>query len=117
MSDVTTVSDATTEFFESLRDRGHEPLLGRANGTFRFELANGEKPERWLVAVDKGDITVSRAARKADCTIYADRALFNRIAAGEVNVWTAVLRGALAVEGDPELLVMFQRILPEPRER
>ena len=43
-----------------------------------------------------------------------DRALFQRLANGEVNAMAALLRGAIAVEGDPQLLVMFQRLLPGP---
>jgi hypothetical protein len=33
---------------------------------------------------------------------------------GEVNAMAAYLRGELILEGDPELLVLFQRVLPGP---
>jgi putative sterol carrier protein len=95
------VADATTDLFESLRTRGHEPLLEQAQGTMRFELGDG-RVERWTVAIDRGDVTVSRARRKADCTVRADTQLFEDIASGKVNAMAAVLRGALSVEGDPD---------------
>jgi putative sterol carrier protein len=37
------------------------------------------------------------------------------MAAGKVNAFAAVLRGAIKIEGDPRLLVLFQRLFPGPR--
>jgi putative sterol carrier protein len=108
------MTDATTDFFDGLARRGHEPLLGKAKGTMRFEVVNGGETERWLLAVDKGDITVSHKNVGADVTLRADKALFEAIAAGKVNATAAVLRGELAIEGDWELMVLFQRLLPGP---
>jgi putative sterol carrier protein len=112
--------DATTEFFQELGERGHEPLLEKATGTIRFELTNGKRKARWLVTVKKGDITVSHANSRADCVVRADHELTNQIVTGEVNAMAAMLRGAISVEGKPELLVLFQRLFPGPpgsRER
>ena len=106
--------DATATFFDELGARGHEPLLEKATGKFRFELTNGRRKERWLVTVEKGDITVSHANARADCVIRTDRGLFERLVTGEENAMAAMLRGAVGVEGRPELLVLFQRILPAP---
>jgi hypothetical protein len=106
------ITDATTDFFAQLGGRGHEPLLRKAKGTVRFELADGKRVDRWFVTVDKGDLTVSRKNVAADCTLRADKPLFDGIATGEVNAMAAVLRGAMAIEGNPELLVLFQRLFP-----
>jgi putative sterol carrier protein len=108
------MADATTEFFDVLARRGHEPMLEKVRATIRFDFANGGRTERWLVSVDKGDLAVSRRNAKADCVIRTDRALFQRLVNGEVNAMAALLRGAIAVEGDPQLIVMFQRLLPSP---
>jgi len=108
------MTDATTEFFDGLARRGHEPLLGKATGTMRVELVNGKETERWLLTVDKGDVTVSHKNAGADVTLRTDKASFEGIAGGKVNATAAVLRGELAVEGDWELLVLFQRLLPGP---
>ena len=106
--------DPIAQFFEQVASRGHEPLLEKAKGTFRIDLASGKQVERWLLIVDRGDVAVSRRNAAADCVIRCDRALFARIAAGEANAMAAVIRGEVGVEGDLGLLATFQRLLPGP---
>ena len=103
--------------FEELARRGHEPLLGKISGTIRFEIVNGKHTERWLVSIDKGDVSVSRKNVRADCTFHADKAVFERLASGEMNAMAAFLRGDIVLDGDSELLVPFQRLLPGPPRR
>jgi putative sterol carrier protein len=66
------------------------------------------------VAIEKGDLTVSRKRARADCVARADAELFEAIVKGEMNPMAALLRGSMHVEGDPELLVLFQRLFPGP---
>ena len=108
------MTDATAEFFDGLARRGHERSLEKTSGTMRVELVNGKRTERWLVAIDRGDISVSHRNVAADFTLRADKALFARIAGGELNATAAVLRGEVAAEGNWELMVLFQRLLPGP---
>ena len=108
------MTDATTQFFEELGRRGHEPLLEKATGKFGFELQDNGRTDSWLVDVDKGDVTVSHKRGAADCMLRAEKAVFDGVAGGEVNATAAVLRGALALEGDWELMVLFQRLFPSP---
>jgi putative sterol carrier protein len=108
------MTDATTEFFEDLDARGHEPLLEKATGTLRIELSNGKRRAPWLVTVKKGDVTVSHANAKADCVVRMDQALFEQIVTGRENATAALLRGLVTVEGKPQLLVLFQRLFPGP---
>jgi putative sterol carrier protein len=108
------MTDATGEFFEDLAARGHEPLLERATGALRIELSNGKRRARWLVTVKKGDVTVSHANAKADCVVRMDQALFEQMITGKKNATAALLRGLVAVEGNPQLLVLFQRLFPGP---
>jgi predicted lipid carrier protein YhbT len=106
------------EFFEELGQREHEPLLAKVTGRVRFDLVAAGRPDRWLVSVNKGDTTVLHKGGPADCTVRADRALFERLCRGEENALAAVLRGALVCSGDVELLFAIQRIFPgPPRER
>lgn len=112
MKNTAALSDPTAEFFESLRRRGHEPRLRRATGTFRFELVDGKKIDRWHVSISKGDLTVSRRGGAADCVLRSDRALFDRLASGDLNGVAAALRGEFEAEGDWQLLVLFQRLFP-----
>jgi putative sterol carrier protein len=108
------MTDATAEFFTELGRRGHEPMLEKKTGTVRVDLVDGKQTERWLIAVDKGDVTVSHKNIGADCTVRASKALFEEMAGGTMNATAAVLRGELAVEGNWELMVLFQRLLPGP---
>lgn len=102
----------TESFFEELGERGTEPLLHRAKGTLRFDLDHGTGTQRWFLTIDHGRLTVSRKGDRADSVCHASRALFDRLVTGEGNAMVAALRGLLRIEGDPELFVLFQRLLP-----
>jgi putative sterol carrier protein len=108
------MTNATTKFFASLEARGHEPRLEKVRGSLRFDLENGKKRNRWHVAVDKGEIAVSHKNAAADCIVRADSSVFDGIARGEVNPLAAVLRGAIDIEGDPELLMLLLRLSAAP---
>lgn len=111
------MTDSTAEFFQELGRRGHAPLLEKGTGTVRFDLVDGTRIDRWLVTLDKGDVSVSRKNAAADCVVRAERTLFDAMASGDVNGMAAYLRGELTLEGDPELLVLIQRVLPGPATR
>lgn len=108
------MTDSTTAFFTALGEKGYEPLLRRVSGTLRFDLVTGKQVERWLVTVAKGDVTVSHRNVKADCVIRTEKSRFEEVAQGRMNAMAATLRGVVAVEGDFELLVNFQRLFPGP---
>jgi len=111
------MADTTAGFFVELDRRGHEELLEKATGTMRFDLVDGTRTDRWLVTLHKGDVSVSRKDVSADCVVRTDRALFDAMVSGDVNGMAAYLRGELTFEGDPEFLVLFQRVLPAPQAR
>jgi hypothetical protein len=111
------MTDATAEFFEGLDRGGYQALLAKTRGTLAFDLLADPEPERWLVTVDGGDVAVSHATGSADCTVRAPRELFDRVVRGEVNAMAALLRDAVEVDGDPALLVRFQRLFPGPPAR
>jgi putative sterol carrier protein len=107
--------DSAAEFFAGLAARGHEPLLGQARGSVRFDLTGpGTKTERWLLTIDRGDLSVSRRNARATCVVRMEKALFERLARGEINAIAAMLRGALRADGDRELLMRLQRLFPGP---
>jgi putative sterol carrier protein len=110
-------SDSIAEYFAELGRRGHEPLLEKASGSARFDVADGKRTERWLLTIDRGDLRVSRKNAAADCVLRADRSSFERAVAGELNLMAAVLRGEVAVGGDLRLLVRLQRLMPRPSRR
>ena len=57
-----------------------------------------------VVSVVKGDVAVSRAMMPGRLHVTTDEALFDDIASGRENALAALLRGAVSIEGDPELL-------------
>ena len=83
----------------------------------RFDVVEGRRTRRWLVAVERGDMTVRSGSGDASCVVRADKAVFDRVASGRLNAVAAVLRGDLQVEGDWRLLVRMQRLFPGPRRR
>ena len=111
------MTDATPPLLETLGKRGSDdPLLAKARGTVRFDIVNGRGrgTESWLVRFDKGNIKVSRGAGRADTVFRASRDVFDDLGTGKENAFTARLRGAIDVEGDMRLAVLFQRLLPNP---
>jgi hypothetical protein len=101
-------------FFDELADRAFEPILKGEDGTLRFDLRRGEGLEHWYISVADGNITVSRGRGRADTVTKVDGELFDQIAQGTANATAAQLRGALVVEGDLHLLMVFQRLFPGP---
>lgn len=90
-------------------------MLRTASGTVRFDLEHNDRHvDHWLVTIEAGDISVSRATRRADAIVRAHRAAFDKIAAGDSNAMAALLRGEVAVQGDLELVMLLQRLLPGP---
>ena len=111
------MTDSMGAFLDGLGRIGHEPLLEKAAGTVRFDLVDGKRTDRWLVTLERGEVSVSRKNLAADCVVRADRSLFDAMAGGDVNAMAAYLRGELTLEGDPELLVLIQRVFPAPATR
>jgi hypothetical protein len=108
------MADATAAFFDELARRGHEPLLGNAVGTIRFEAGSDSGIDIWRVSLDRGDVVVSRDEGSADCVVRADERTLDAIVTGQTNAMAALLRGAVAFEGDPELLVLLRRVFGPP---
>src|SRR5262245_56368359 len=93
-----------------------QPLLANTHGTLLFEIRDHDDTEWVLVGVDNGQVGVEAVAgpREADATVRSDRALLEAVAQGRANAMAAMLRGEIGIEGDPSLLVVFQRIFPGP---
>jgi hypothetical protein len=108
------MSDATERFFEELAHRDNEPYLAGITGRVRFDIVGGKRTEHWLVTIDRGDIAVTQRSGEADCTMKAERELFDRIVRGEENAMAATLRGALLCTGEVDLLLAIQKLFPGP---
>jgi hypothetical protein len=109
------MTDPTEEFFKELRSRGHDPVVRNVVATVRFDLIQNERTERWFLGIHNGDLSVSMvdSPRPADCVMTTRRAVFDGIATG-ASAMTAMLRGELTLDGEPEVWVLCRRLLPEP---
>ena len=105
---------ATSDFLESLRTRGDDPVLHQLSGMLRFDLRDGESVEPWLITVNEGEVSIARTSGDADCVATLDRDLSDRLATGEVNATAAALRGDIQIEGEVAILLAFQRLFPGP---
>jgi putative sterol carrier protein len=106
------------EFFAGLAQRGREPLLEKATGVIRVEIVGADGAvERWIVAIDHGDIAVSHRNVAGDCRLRMSHEVFERIAAGELSARAGMLRGAIEADGDWRLLVLSQRLFQLGEER
>ena len=106
---------STVEFLDDLGRGGHQPLLERVRATVRLDVIDGGRTEHRLITIDHGDVRVSAGDEPADCVMSGDRAVFDAILSGRTSGMAALLRGALAVDGDPELLVLAQRLFSGSR--
>jgi predicted lipid carrier protein YhbT len=108
------MSNVTAEFFDGLAERGHIPDLEKAAGTVRFDVVRGKRTDHWLVTIRKGDVAVAREEGDADCVATAKKQVVDGLVTGKENALATFLRGDIVVEGDIELLVLFQRLFPSP---
>lgn len=110
------MADATASFFEQLAEQP-QPLLEKARGTVRLEIVEEKRVEALSLRIDRGKLEVSRGGGHADLTLRAARPTFDGLARGTTNAVTAMLSGAMMVDGDLELAVLLQRVLPNPPRR
>ena len=108
------MADAIAEFFAGARCPGARAAAPAGERERSASRSRASRPERWFVAVKRGDVTVSRRNAQADCTVRADSEVFDAIMSGRSNAFAATLRGAAVIDGDVSLLATFQRLLPGP---
>ena len=112
--------ESARAFFAALAARGHEPRLADAVGTWEFALDDAGS---WTVTVDHGALHVADgqqapAVEKPTTRIRLREDELLRLVRGDghENLLTALLRGALVVEGDLAFAQKLQTILPIPEE-
>ena len=104
----------STEFFDELARRGHEPMLERVKAAIRFEITHdgAAGTVTRLVTIDHGDLHISTDRTDADATITCSASELDDLVTGRTSAVASLLRGALAARGDLELLVLAQRLFP-----
>lgn len=107
-------ADAMVSFLLGLEKAGHQPLVAQVSGTIMLELTDSRPDDHWLIRMDRGNITVANRPGSADVVVRMSKALFTSAVLGRSNLWTAVMRNDVSVEGDLHLLMIFQRLMPGP---
>jgi glycogen debranching enzyme len=78
------------DFFDPAKTRGEQ-------GTYRFEIVGvGD----WICLIDDGTMSISAGHGDAACVLRMSEQTFENILRGEQNAITAMLSGALSLEGD-----------------
>jgi len=109
--------DPTSAFFEALAERGHIPALHRTTRTLRVDVDRAGTTDHWHLDIRRGTVTVSRSEADADCVIAATGSLMDDLVSGRANAMASTLRDELVMTGDPNVLVLFQRLFPDPTGR
>jgi hypothetical protein len=111
--------DPTSEFFEGLTERGRIAALQRTSRTLRVDVQRDGRTDHWRLEIRRGTVAVSRseANTDADCVIVASGELMDDLVSGRANAMASTLRDELVMSGDPNLLVRFQRLFPNPTGR
>jgi hypothetical protein len=107
-------SDPTARLFERISRIGRVDALADVEGSLRFDLHMGDRVERRTIVVHYGQITVVQDGGEPDCVVELDKSLLDRMATGQANAMTALLRADMMVTGDVRLLVLLERLLPGP---
>lgn len=111
---ATLASDPVSKFFAELARPGHLATFEGESATLRFDVADGDRVDRWHVAVVDGDVTVTRRKSPADVVVQIQRPDTEAILTGRLNAQAALLRGLVTLDGEVAALMMFQRCLPGP---
>ena len=111
--------DPTTEFLEGLAERGHIAALQRTTRTVRVDIDRDGRSDHWRLDIRRGTVAVTRteADAEVDCVIAASGALMDDLVSGRANAMASTLRDELVMSGDPNVLVRFQRLFPNPTGR
>ncbi|GAA3779006.1 hypothetical protein GCM10022225_78900 [Plantactinospora mayteni] len=108
------MADPVVEFFDGLERAESTVLPVRVNGTARFDLNQDGETDHWYVAIQEGAVSVSHEMRDADVVLNAERGFFERLVTGRANLFASLLRRDFTVEGNLQLLMPIERILPQP---
>ncbi|MEV1333274.1 SCP2 sterol-binding domain-containing protein [Micromonospora costi] len=105
---------SAAEYLTALEPGRRPELPDTTAGTLRLDARENGRTEHWYLTVADQHVQVSRSAEDADVVIRADRAVFDRLAAGDTHISSALLRNDVTVQGNLRLVPLLRRIFPGP---
>ncbi|MER7457858.1 SCP2 sterol-binding domain-containing protein [Micromonospora sp. NPDC126480] len=102
------------KLIERLESGRHPDLPETTAGTVRLDARSDGRTEHWYLTIADQRIRVRRCSDEADLVLRADRAVFDRIATGELHPAAALGRNDLTVQGDIRLFMILRRLFPGP---
>lgn len=103
-------NDVTQEFFAKLAARGYDPLWHSITGIVECDIEN---EGRWFVAIQSGNVTVSKDTTRPDCVIACSKDVFEGMLQEKLNPFTSLMQEKLSVKGELGLAQIFQRLFRE----
>ncbi|MER7334691.1 MULTISPECIES: SCP2 sterol-binding domain-containing protein [unclassified Micromonospora] len=110
------MTDPTADFLGRLGRRPATPITMKARGIIRLDVERDAGTEVWFVTLRDGTTQVSRQDRQPDLVIRGHQTLFDRLVRGQAQLYAALMRNEITVEGDLALLSSFERLLPGPED-
>ena len=106
---------ATAEQYLRQLDTGRRPDLPETTaGTLRLDVRDDASTDHWYLTIADQQVRVTRSAGDAELVVRADRAVFDRMACGELHPGAGLLRNELTVQGNMQLLMLLRRIFSGP---
>ncbi|MCG5452051.1 MULTISPECIES: SCP2 sterol-binding domain-containing protein [Micromonospora] len=106
---------ATAEQYLRQLDTGRRPDLPETTaGTLRLDVRDDGSTDHWHLTIADQRVRVTRSADDAELVVRADRAVFDRMARGELHPGAGLLRNELTVQGNMQLLMLLRRIFSGP---
>ncbi|WP_433317708.1 SCP2 sterol-binding domain-containing protein [Micromonospora sp. CA-269861] len=106
---------ATAEQYLRQLDTGRRPDLPETTaGTLRLDVRDDGSTDHWYLSIADQHVRVTRAADDAELVVRAERAVFDRMARGELHPGAGLLRNELTVQGNMQLLILLRRIFAGP---
>jgi hypothetical protein len=96
--------------FERMEARRFEPMLRGISGTCQFNI---EGAGSWRVMERDGVLTVTPGSGEADSVLTCAADDFLRVARGEQNLFTLLLRGEVSISGNLALILAFTQLLTQ----
>lgn len=108
------MTTSAAEMIGRLESGRHPDLPETTAGTVRLDARDDGRTEHWYLTIADQRVRVDRCADEADLVVRADRAVFDRIATGQLHPAAALGRNDLTVQGDIRLFMMLRRLFPGP---